>query len=65
MQPSKQESKISAPWSCGRVASSKGLVLSHQIPPSFPKILRHLKGPTQWAFSPSLGSYFHAAFCKC
>lgn len=56
MQPSKQESNISAAWSCGRVASSKGSTLSHQIPPSFPKILKHFKGLTQWVVFPRLGA---------
>lgn len=54
MQLSKQESNTSAPWSCGRVASSKGSMLSHQVLPSLPKILRHFKGLIQWVFSASL-----------
>lgn len=54
MQPSKQESNISVPWSCRSATSSNGSTLSRQIPPSFPKILRHFKGLTQWVSSPRL-----------
>ena len=54
MQSSKEESNISVPWSCGIAASSNGSTLSHQILPSFPRILRNFKGLTQWVLSPRL-----------